>query len=582
MKRFYLNLILLVVLITAISFTFKTKAQDERNFVSTSIVISGFYGGGGLTNAVYTHDYVELFNRGTSPVSLNGWSTQYASSGGSNWLVTPLSNVTLQPGQYYLIQYASSGGVGSALPTPDLIAPLVPEGFIPNLSSTSGKLALVNSTVKLPASTCPSDPTIVDFVGYGASASCSEGTRTGDLSVTTAAKRNSNGCDDTDNNVADFTIGTVTPPRNVSSPTNSCNLGGILQAGMNANPNTVLPNGTTLLTVTVIPATTPPSTGITVTGNLINIGGSSSQTFFDNGTNGDVTAGDNVFSYLYTIPNNASGGTFNVTAIASDAQSRTANVNTNVTISAAPANDNPLELGNPSNAVGNVNSPFNYLMIKPQYSLSYHRDRKIPNWVAWRLDSTWIGSAPRQDDYRPDSTLPAGWYQVLDNDYSGSGYDRGHMCPSGDRTRSIPDNSATFLMTNFVPQISANNQGPWEDFETYCRSLATSGNELYIFSGGIGSLGVTNTAGQVTIPQYTWKVVLVLPNGNNDLQRVTKNTRTIGLLVPNFTGTGLQIGDVWREWRTSVKNIEYLTGYNFFSEVPINTREIIKRRKDRL
>ena len=120
----------------------------------------------------------------------------------------------------------------------------------------------------------------------------------------------------------------------------------------------------------------------------------------------------------------------------------------------------------------------------------------------------------------------------MDTDYSGSGYDRGHMCPSGDRTRSIPDNSATFLMTNILPQLAANNQGPWKNLKIICRTLAKPGNEIYIFSGGVGNIG-TIAQGRVVVPQYTWKVVVVMPNGNNDLQRITKATRTIAIIVPN-------------------------------------------------
>ncbi len=588
MKRIYAVFLSIALLAIGSGFIFKATAQieksfDDQNFVSTSLVISQLYGGGGSAGALYTNDFVEIFNRGTSPVSLNGWSTQYASSGGTEFLVTPLSNVTLQPGQYYLVQYASNGAVGATF-TPDFIAPPVTNNagntFIPNLSGTTGKLALVNSVTRLPASTCPSsDPSIIDFIGYGASASCFEGARTVDLSVTTAAKRNGDGCIDTDNNFSDFTI--VAPnPRNITSPAGSCNLGGLLQAGGTVTPTTIAPNAAALFRVSVVPATTPASTGIAVVGNLSNIGGSAAQTFFDNGTNGDVTPNDNVFSYSYTIPTNQAGGTFSVTAVATDAQTRTANVSFSLTIAAQPANDNPLIFGNPSNAVVDVNAPLNYLMIKPQYSLSYNRDKGEPNWVAWRLDSTWVGVAPRQDDFRPDPDLPAGWYQVQTSDYTGGGYDRGHMCPSGDRTRSVPDNSGTFLMTNFLPQIAANNQGPWEDFESYCRTLAAGGNEIYITSGGIGNMGTVNNAGRVVIPQYTWKVALVLPNGENDLQRVGKTTRVIALIVPNFLGTGLNINDVWRKYRTSVDSIEYLTGYNFFPNVPMTTQSLLERRRD--
>lgn len=141
-------------------------------------------------------------------------------------------------------------------------------------------------------------------------------------------------------------------------------------------------------------------------------------------------------------------------------------------------------MGIPSGATTDVNNPFNYLLLRSQYAVSYHRDNGRPNWVSWHLDSSWIGSAPRQDDFRPDTSLPAGRYPVLDIDYSGSGFDRGHNCPSGDRTRSIPDNSATFLMTNRVPQSPNNNQGPWEKLESYSPELLLVEGMNYISLAG--------------------------------------------------------------------------------------------------
>lgn len=588
MKRFHI--VFIGLLLAAICFSFlnrssvqsESKINGEINFVSPNIVISQIYGGGGNgATSQFVNDFVVLFNRGSSPVSLAGWSTQYASAGGTEWLVTPLSNVTLEPGQYYLIQYGSGGNNGAALPSPDVIAPMVTNNagnsFIPNLSATTGKLALVNSTAHLPALSCPGEPGIVDLVGYGTNASCFEGAKTPNLSVTTAAVRNGGGCADTDNNLNDFTIAAPSP-KNTASPTNSCNLGATLQASGGASPSNVAPNVATRLTVTVIPATTPPSSGITVVGNLINIGGSSAQQFFDDGTNGDVTPNDNVYSYLATIPADLGGGQTSVTATASDAQSRSAGVTINITITAQPAGENPLLLGNPSNATTDAANENNYLMIKPQYSLSYNRSRATANWVAWRLDSSWLGTADRQDDFRPDPDLPAGWYQVTSGDYTGSGYQRGHMTPSGDRTRSVADNSATFLMTNIVPQIGENNEGAWADFENYCRALANQGKELYIVSGVYGNAG-TIAQGRIVVPQATWKVVLVLPNGGDDLQRINKTTRTIAIVVPNQPP--LSQSSPWRNFRTSVDAVEALTGYNFFSNVPKIAQELIERRRDR-
>lgn len=108
-----------------------------------------------------------------------------------------------------------------------------------------------------------------------------------------------------------------------------------------------------------------------------------------------------------------------------------------------------LTMGNPSAAVTDVNYPNNYLLEKEEYVMSYSRDRGQANWVSWHLDEAWLGDAPRQNDFRNDTSLPAGWYQVQETDYSGSGFDRGHQCPSADRTLSVDDNSNTFFYDQY-------------------------------------------------------------------------------------------------------------------------------------
>jgi endonuclease G len=236
-----------------------------------------------------------------------------------------------------------------------------------------------------------------------------------------------------------------------------------------------------------------------------------------------------------------------------------------------------LTLGNPSGAVANTAAFDNYLMIKPQFAMAYHRDRGTPNWVSWHLDSSWLGSTPRQDDFRADTTLPAGWYRVLGTDYSGSGYDRGHMTPSADRTLTVADNSSTFLMTNMIPQLPANNQGPWASLETYCRTLAGSGNELYIVSGPYGTQG-TIASGHVTVPSQTWKVIIVLASGTNDAARVTTSTRVIAVVMPNSGA----INSDWRTYRVSVDQVEALTGYDFFANAPDAAENLIEALVDNL
>ncbi len=196
--------------------------------VSPNIVVSQVYGGGGNTGATYTHDFIELFNRGSTSASLAGWSVQYTSAtgtgnfGSSSTLITELPALSLAPGQYLLIQEAQGAGGTTPLPTPD-----VTDSTPIAMSATGGKVALVSTTTPLGCngSSTPCPPaalaTIVDLVGYG-NANFFEGSApTPAPSNTTSVLRNANGCTDTDSNAADFTAGAPTP-RNTASPLNSC------------------------------------------------------------------------------------------------------------------------------------------------------------------------------------------------------------------------------------------------------------------------------------------------------------------------------------------------------------------------
>lgn len=549
----------------------KTEKTEEIESISPNLVISQFQPG---TSANPNDEFVEIKNNGSSPIDLNGYRVVYRSSSGVADVMNPFAvwttSTILQPGQFYLI--ATTSYTGSAAPN----STYNPTSCACSMSATSGGLG-----IRLGAN---DTGTLIDSVGWGSATNIFiEGSTTTAPGSGNSKERLQNGCQDTGNNANDFATRVPFAPRNAATAPVTCSGGGTtLFAAINANPTTVSPAGTTLFTVTVIPATTPPSTNIGVEGNLAAIGGQISQPFFDNGSNGDVTAGDNIFSFRATIPPATAGGQYLITAVAHDAESRTVNLTQNITVNAPTPNDDPLTLGNPSNATSDVANENNYLLIKPQYTLSYSRAKATPNWTAWRLDSSWIGSTSRQDDFRPDTTLPAGWYQVTPEDYAEPVYDRGHMCPSGDRTNSVANNSATFLMTNMVPQHPDNNQGPWEDFESYCRTLASQGNEIYIVSGPVGNFGTIGATQQnrVMVPTATWKVVLVMPNGSDDLRRVSRATRAFGVVVSNVPP--INRNGVWRDYRMTVDEVEALTGYNFFSAVPAQTQEYIERRRDTL
>lgn len=246
-----------------------------------------------------------------------------------------------------------------------------------------------------------------------------------------------------------------------------------------------------------------------------------------------------------------------------------------------------LALGNPSDATTNIIEQENYLMELPQYVISYSRSRGTPNWVSWYLNEEWLGNTSRQDDFRPNDALPPDWYRVDQNDYNYSlgGFDRGHNCPSGDRTSSREDNSATFLMTNMIPQAPKHNQELWNDLEQFCRDQVYRGNELYIVMGsyGVGGTGDNGyreklAGGLVTVPRYIWKVIVILPQEDgNDLDRIDENTRVIAVLTENKNTASSKH---WSTYRVSVDEIEDEANLDLLSNLPTDLQHIIEAQID--
>src|SRR5262249_21994129 len=184
----------------------------------------------------------------------------------------------------------------------------------------------------------------------------------------------------------------------------------------------------------------------------------------------------------------------------------------------------------------------------------------------------------RSNTYRADDTLPASMPQAKLSDYSGSGYDRGHMCPSADRTKSTTANAQTFYLSNMVPQAHSNNSGPWEKLETYERSLATSGKELFVVAGGIYGSSKTIGAG-VAVPAQTWKVVVVLDRVGLGAADVTSATRVIAVAMPN-DDSAISTSDSWQKYRVSVRSIEDQTGLDFLSDVDPAVQDVVETQVD--
>ncbi|HEX8140179.1 MAG TPA: Calx-beta domain-containing protein [Pyrinomonadaceae bacterium] len=206
------------------------------------LVISQIYPGGGNAGATYTNDFIEIFNRGTTTVdfSVTPYSVQYIGatgnfSGTGAAVKTDITSGTIGPGQYFLIQGASGGASGVALPTPDAVGSIA-------MAASAGKVALVLGTAPLPNDDCPGDDNlspfnpnstvIVDFVGYGTTANCYEGptgpapfstSTAGGLDPDARSTIRTSSCTDTNNNASDFSNPTTAPTaRNKATTASPC------------------------------------------------------------------------------------------------------------------------------------------------------------------------------------------------------------------------------------------------------------------------------------------------------------------------------------------------------------------------
>lgn len=234
-----------------------------------------------------------------------------------------------------------------------------------------------------------------------------------------------------------------------------------------------------------------------------------------------------------------------------------------------------LVLGNPSKATTDQKNENNYLIFHRGFALSYNRERGSANWVSWHLAKSDISTAERSNAFAPDTLLPRDWW-ILPRDLSLKGYDRGHLCPSEERTDSDENNRETFLMSNMIPQTARLNRGSWKSLENYLQKLIIrTDDEAYIYAGCYGDKGKIKD--RITIPTNCWKIAVILPSGDDDLKRITIDTRVIAADFPNATDnkTG------WKNYITTVDDLESKTGYDFLSTLPKSVQKVIEAQKDK-
>lgn len=215
------------------------------------------------------------------------------------------------------------------------------------------------------------------------------------------------------------------------------------------------------------------------------------------------------------------------------------------------------------NTYGKAISQQQYLDIcREGYSIGYNTQTKTPAWVAERLTRQALDgkSTTRTNNFRPDPLVPAQYSATLE-DYRGSGFDRGHMAPAEDFRNSETQMSDSFYLSNMIPQNSGLNRGTWAVLEKNMRYWAQKYGEIYIVTGPIYYQGKSlGYAGKVPVPTHVYKAVYI-PQLNKSISFILPNQQVEVNQIPKSI--------------SSVKNLELLTGINFFPNVSDSVKSVV-------
>jgi PKD repeat protein/DNA/RNA endonuclease G (NUC1) len=260
-----------------------------------------------------------------------------------------------------------------------------------------------------------------------------------------------------------------------------------------------------------------------------------------------------------------------------------------------------LAMDNPSNARYTPENPEafanNYLIERPQYAISYNKSLKGANWASYQMNSSWLGGNTTSPFFQQEFLLPSSFPKTQHSDYAGSTYfNRGHLTEAQSRTRSYKEHYSTYLTSNILPQLKTMNEGVWSDFEDYLKNFTTQGKEVYVITGGRGSINndpiwddllandpIRNS--DINIPSHFWKVAIVL-----DKQGLTSDTlsdvqgggihQLFAIDIPNDPTDPNFETENWTHWKKSVDWIESQTDYDFLSNLPDEVENRIEANED--
>ena len=202
------------------------------------------------------------------------------------------------------------------------------------------------------------------------------------------------------------------------------------------------------------------------------------------------------------------------------------------------------------------------ILKRTAYSLSYNPELLIPNWVAWRLTADHAeGGCPRDNSFYEDEDVP--FPKATNEDYRGSGWSRGHMCPAGDNKWDAEAMRESNMLTNICPQHASLNSGLWNVIEHDCRKWAKKYGCVYIVCGPVLLNKEHETIGRnkVVVPEAFYKVIL----------RLNPEPSAIGFIVRN--NEGMKKKD---QFINTVDDVERITGIDFFPALPDSIEDKIE------
>lgn len=205
-----------------------------------------------------------------------------------------------------------------------------------------------------------------------------------------------------------------------------------------------------------------------------------------------------------------------------------------------------------------------------RYTVLYDTLYRQAAWVAYTLgrDDVDGSDVKRRNKFIPDpQVVEKGFPTAKTGNYASSGYDRGHLCPSADRTETQTENDCTFMLSNISPQKPALNRGVWKNLEEQARHWASAYDSLYIVTGGILSPGLKRISGGVGVPEYFYKVFLVRSSGE---------FYAVGFIIPNSD----DCKNDFMTYVATVDSLEKAVALDFFHNLPDDIENEVESNDD--